>query len=132
MTTDLTAERVAPARHPWFYLSIAIVSEVIGTTSLRGALDYPWLYAVMAVAFLIAFYGLARTLSAGMGIGVAYGIWGAAGVALTAVLGYVFFGETLNLTMITGIGLVILGVMCVEFGKYVHTKTPAPSVEQEQ
>src|SRR5699024_11386791 len=34
-----------------------------------------------------------RALKAGLGLGVAYGIWGAMGVALTALFGAVLFGE---------------------------------------
>lgn len=51
-----------------------------------------------------------------MAIGVAYGIWGAVGVALTAVLGAVVFGETLSLTSAVGIGVIIVGVLVVETG----------------
>ena len=41
---------------------------------------------------------LGLTLREGMAIGVAYGIWGAVGVALTAVLGADDFGETFGST----------------------------------
>lgn len=51
-----------------------------------------------------------------MPLGVAYGIWGASGVALTAIMSTLLFGEPLTAPMIIGIGLVIAGVMCVEMG----------------
>ncbi|EYT56434.1 hypothetical protein H489_0117955, partial [Curtobacterium flaccumfaciens UCD-AKU] len=47
---------------------------------------------------------------------VAYGIWGASGVALTAVLAAVLFGQALTLTMIVGIALIAVGVLLVEIG----------------
>lgn len=53
----------------------------------------------------------ARELPAG-----AYGIWAAAGVALTALLGKVVFGEALNRTMLLGIGLIVVGVLLIELG----------------
>jgi small multidrug resistance pump len=55
-------------------------------------------------------------LRLGVGVGVAYGIWAAAGVALTAVLAAVIFGDPLTVVMGVGIALVIGGVFCVELG----------------
>ena len=52
----------------------------------------------------------------GMGLGVAYGIWGATGVVLTAVFATALFGDPLTATMGVGIALVIGGVLCVELG----------------
>lgn len=104
----------------WLYLSSAIGSEVTGTLSLRGALDHSWLYALVIVGFLSAFGFLTQVLRRGMSIGVAYGIWGAVGVALTAILSMVFFSEPVTPLMMLGIALIIGGVLCIEFG------TPRP------
>ena len=103
-------------RQGYLFLAIAIVTEVTGSVSLRGALDYPWLYAVVAVAFTTAFGLLTFVLRAGIGIGVAYGIWGASGVALTAVASMVIFNEPVTPVMWGGIGLIIAGVVCIELG----------------
>lgn len=98
------------------FLAIAIVTEVIGSISLKGALGHPWLYAVVAIAFLTAFALLSLVLKAGIGIGVAYGIWGASGVALTAIASMLIFDEPLTLMMWTGIALIIAGVAAIELG----------------
>ncbi|RPE73444.1 MULTISPECIES: multidrug efflux SMR transporter [unclassified Frondihabitans] len=100
----------------WLFLVIAIVSEVSASLSLKGALDHPGLYVVVAIGYLVAFAGLALVLRTGMALGVAYGIWGASGVALTALLSLVIFGEPLTLVMGIGIVVVIAGVLCVELG----------------
>jgi small multidrug resistance pump len=47
---------------------------------------------------------------------VAYGVWGATGVALVAVLGYVIFREALSAGDIIGIAAIIAGVALVESG----------------
>src|SRR5690625_7565355 len=49
-----------------------------------------------------------------MGLGVAYGIWGASGVTLTAVLAAFLFGEDLNAVMGLGVALVAAGVFLVQ------------------
>lgn len=98
------------------FLGIAIATEVAGSLSLRGALDHPWLYAVVVVAFVTAFGLLSFVLKSGIGIGVAYGIWGASGVALTAIASMIIFDEPISLMMWAGIGLIIAGVVCIELG----------------
>lgn len=57
---------------------------------------------------------LAVALTLGLPIGVAYGIWAATGVALTAILGRVLFREPLTALMLGGIALIIAGVFFVE------------------
>jgi small multidrug resistance pump len=101
----------------WLYLAIAILSEVSGTLSLRIAANgqKSW-YAAVAAGYAVAFVFLSLTLAQGIGLGVAYGIWAAAGVALTAIASRVFFKESLNLVMTLGIGLVIVGVLLIETG----------------
>lgn len=100
----------------WLFLPAAIVLEVAGSLSLKGALDAPALYAVVATGYLGAFAFLALTLRAGLPLGVAYGIWGAVGVALTATLSARIFDEPLTPLMGIGIAVIIAGVLCVEFG----------------
>ncbi|MBB1020169.1 QacE family quaternary ammonium compound efflux SMR transporter, partial [Dietzia sp. E1] len=53
---------------------------------------------------------------AGLPLGVAYGIWGATGVALTAGLSALIFAEPLTPLMVAGIAVIIAGVLCVELG----------------
>jgi len=100
----------------WGYLAGAIVAEVGGSLSLKAALELPALFAVTALGYIVAFGLLARALRAGMALGVGYGIWGACGVALTALFSHLLFGEPLTGLMALGIGLVIAGVLCVELG----------------
>lgn len=51
-----------------------------------------------------------------MPLGIADGIWGANGVALTAVTSSIIFNEALTSTMLAGIALIIAGVLTVELG----------------
>ena len=86
------------------------------TLALKRALDHPALYAAVATGYVAAFVLLTLTLKQGLGIGVAYGIWAACGVALTAVASKVFFDEPLTTIMMTGMALIIAGVLLVELG----------------
>ncbi|AYG03790.1 DMT family transporter [Gryllotalpicola protaetiae] len=100
----------------WLLLAGAIVSEVSGSLSLEGAIRHPWLYAVVAVGYLLSFWLFGRVLRAGMPVGVGYAIWGAIGVALTAVFSAVLFDEQLTLLTIAGMVVVIGGVVLVNLG----------------
>lgn len=109
----------------WMLLSGAIIAEVFGTLSLRAAVEHPGWTAVVVAAYLAAFGLLGLALRTGMPIGVAYGIWGAAGVALVAILGAVVFDEALSAQAIIGIVVIIAGVFIVETGSRTHSAPPS-------
>lgn len=100
----------------------AIVSEVTGSLSLKAALTSPIWYLLVGVGFLSAFVWLSFALHAQMPLGVAYGIWGASGVALTAIMSALLFNELLTPLMLAGIGLIMLGVLTIEVGSYQAAK----------
>ena len=59
-----------------------------------------------------------------MPVGVAYGIWSASGVALTAVLAALVFRDPLTVRIGLGIAAVIGGVLLVELGSHSATRPP--------
>ena len=102
----------------WLFLIGAIIFEVAATMSLRASEGFrqkKWIPAVVA-GYLLAFVMLGLTLNANMALGVAYGIWAASGVALTAVLAHLIFHQPLTRTMALGILLIAAGVLVVELG----------------
>lgn len=108
----------------WQLLTASIVAEVTATLSLRASVDHPGWIALVVVGYLTAFWLLGMTLRAGASIGVAYGIWGASGVALVALFGAVLFGESLTLIQIIGIGVIVVGVALVELGSHDGPSKP--------
>lgn len=103
----------------------AIVAEVTGTMLLRASVDHSAWAVGVVIAYIGAFVLLGLTLRRGMPVGIAYGIWGAVGVALTALLGAVLFDETLGVRGILGIGVIVVGVLVVETGGPVE-RSSAP------
>lgn len=106
----------------WLFLAGAILSEVTAALSLKAALENPVFYVIIAIGYLTAFALLAQVLRLGMSLGVAYGIWAASGVALTAVGSLIVFGEPITLLMGIGIVVIIAGVLCVELGAQAAIK----------
>lgn len=103
----------------YLLLAIAIAGEVAGTVSLKLSEGFSKLVPslVVVAGYGLAFVMLAQVLKAGIPVGVAYAMWSAAGVALVATIGAVFLGESLNLPMIGGLGLIIAGVVLLELGR---------------
>ena len=100
----------------WLTLAGAILVEVCATLSLRASDGFRkkiWI-APMAIGYLVSFTLLSVTLSLGMPVGIAYGVWSAAGVALIAVIARALFSEPLTPLMVAGIGLIIAGVLTIE------------------
>ena len=102
----------------WALLAGAISTEVVATLSLRASQDHSaWLVLVVA-GYVGSFILLTMVLRAGVPVGVAYGIWGALGTAVTAVLAAVLFGDPFTWPIVAGIVLIIAGVLLVEFGSH--------------
>lgn len=100
----------------WALLLGAIAAEVAGTLSLRASQDHLAWLAVVVAGYTTTFFLLSRVLRAGMPVGVAYGIWGALGTAVTAAGGAVLFGDPFTAAVVAGIALIIGGVLLVQLG----------------
>ncbi|MGU3652083.1 DMT family transporter [Mycolicibacterium sp. A43C] len=106
----------------WLALAGAIGTEVLATLSLRASDGFRrrrWIVPV-AAGYLLSFYLLWVSLSLGMPVGVAYGIWTACGVALVAVAARVLFRDPLTWRMVAGIALIIAGVLTIEMAGVAH------------
>lgn len=100
----------------WLMLAGAIVTEVSATLSLKAALHQPAWYLVVVIGYASALMLIAGAMQRGLPLGVAYGIWAALGVAVTALGSHLIFGEALTPLMLLGLGLIIVGVLCIELG----------------
>jgi small multidrug resistance pump len=106
----------------WWALAGAILIEVFATLSLRASDGFrrkAWIVPVVA-GYLVSFYLLWFSLSLGMPVGIAYGIWTACGVALVAVVARFLFREPLTWVMTLGIALIVAGVVTIEMAGAVH------------
>ncbi|MDB5989104.1 MAG: QacE family quaternary ammonium compound efflux transporter [Herbaspirillum sp.] len=100
--------------HPYFYLAIAIASEVIATSALRAADGFTRLLpSILVVAgYALAFFFLALTLKT-IPVGIAYAIWAGIGIVLISLAAYFLYGQTLDAPALIGIGLIVAGVVVI-------------------
>ena len=98
----------------YFYLVVAIVSEVAATTALKSAEGFTRLWPSMVIVFWysLAFYFLSLCLQR-VSIGVAYAIWAGVGIVLVAILGVVVHGQRLDLPAVVGLLFIVVGVVVI-------------------
>ncbi|MGE3976455.1 MAG: multidrug efflux SMR transporter [Nitrospira sp.] len=96
----------------WVFLAVAIVSEVIGTSTLKASEGFTrlWPSVVVVAGYASAFYFLSLTLKT-IPVGVAYAIWSGAGVALIAMIAWVLYDQALDLLGMIGMSLIIAGIV---------------------
>jgi small multidrug resistance pump len=100
----------------WLTLAGGILLEVVSTLGMRASDGFRkkvWI-APVVMGYVASFALISWTLSLGMPVGIAYGVWSACGVALVALLAKVLFGEPLTPMMMGGIALIIAGVLTIE------------------
>lgn len=102
----------------YLLLAGAILSEVTATIALRLSDGFTRLVPSVVVVggYILAFGLLGAVLKRGLGLGLAYALWAACGVALVAVIGALAFGDGLTWVQIVGVALVIAGVVALELG----------------
>ncbi len=105
----------------WLLLCLAIVLEVCGTTFLRisEGLTRPWPSLAVAVCYLSSLAALAFVLKR-IEVGVAYAIWSGLGTALIAAIGVVLFKEGISTVKLTGVALIIAGVVLLNLYGGTH------------
>ena len=96
----------------WIYLILAIISEVIATSSLKSTEGFTklWPSIIVLLGYSAAFYFLSLTLDT-IPIGVVYAIWSGVGIAAIAVVSVLFFDQKLDTASYIGMGLIIAGVV---------------------
>lgn len=103
------------------WLTIAIVAEVIATTSLKLSEGFSRLWPSVATVlfYAVAFYCLSLTMRT-IPTGVIYAIWSGAGIVLIGTVGWLFLGQKLDWPALAGMALIILGVLVINmFSKSV-------------
>jgi small multidrug resistance pump len=97
----------------FYYLSLAILFEVAGTISLKLSNGYTKIFPtiVMALSYAICFFFLSKCLNEFNSIGFVYAIWSGVGIVLISLLGVFFFNNTVDISGILGLSLIIAGAI---------------------
>jgi len=105
----------------YLILGLAIVAEVIATSSLKSSEGFTrlWPSVVTLLGYTIAIFLLSLTLKT-LPTGIAYAIWSGVGIVLVSAIGWFGYGQKLDTPAVVGLGLIIAGVIVVNvFSKSV-------------
>ena len=98
----------------YLFLVGAIVCEVCGTMLLPVTQNFTKIIPTvfLGVFYLSAFYLLTFVVDK-IPIAIVYGTWSGLGIFTIAILGYIFFKQTLSWQALLGLFLIIVGVAIV-------------------
>ena len=96
----------------WIILFVAIVAEIIATSALKSSEGFTKLLPsiVVVIGYVAAFYCLSLTLKT-IPVGISYAIWSGAGIVLISTIGWILFGQKLDVWGVIGIAFIISGVL---------------------
>ena len=99
---------------PWAYLSVAILAEVVATSSLKASDGFSKLLpsVVVVLGYGVAFWFLALSLR-NIPVGIAYAVWSGAGIVLISLIGWAVFEQSLDAAALIGMGLIVAGVLVI-------------------
>lgn len=96
----------------WLVLSLAILLEVAGTTSMRLSEGFTRLTpSVLIFVFYAGSFALNTMVIRVLGLSVVYGVWSGVGTVLTAMIGIWYFKEPATAVKMVSIGLIVIGVL---------------------
>ncbi len=100
----------------YFYLLLAIIGEVVGTTYLKSTNNFsellPSTYVV--IGYTTAFYFMMLAMKT-IPIAITYSIWAGVGISAITILGALKYKEIPDLMALLGLGLIIIGVIILVF-----------------
>ena len=98
----------------YIFLVGAIFCEVAGTMLLPASQNFTKLLPTVALSvfYLTAFYLLTFVVNK-LPIAIVYATWSGLGIFTIAILGYIFFKQTLAWQAIVGLFLIVVGVVLV-------------------
>ena len=98
----------------YLFLIGAIFFEVAGTMLLPVSQNFTKIIPTVALSifYLSAFYLLTFVVNK-LPIAIVYATWSGLGIFTIAILGYVFFKQTLSWPAILGLFLIVVGVILV-------------------
>jgi len=98
----------------YLILTVAIFCEVGGTMLLPVSQNFTKIIPTftLAVLYLLSFYLITFVVNK-IPIAIVYATWSGLGVFTVAILGYVFFKQTLSWPAVLGLFLIVIGVVMV-------------------
>ncbi|OIV46073.1 QacE family quaternary ammonium compound efflux SMR transporter [Sodalis sp. TME1] len=98
----------------YLYLFVAIIAEVIATSSIKASAGFSKLVPslLVIIGYAISFTLLSLVLKT-VPVGIAYASWCGLGIVFVAIVSYFLYGQKLDAVAICGIAMIIAGVLII-------------------
>ncbi len=95
-------------------LLIAIAFETIATSALNASQQFTRLVpsTLVVLGYGASFWFMALALKT-MPVGIVYALWSGLGIVFIAIIGYVVFGQRLDLPAMLGLALILAGILII-------------------
>lgn len=105
----------------YLLLAGAVGCEVFGTTMMKVSNGFSQVLPTVAcvAGYVACFWLLGKALTS-IDLSIAYAMWAALGIVLTTVISVAAFGESLNVPMVLGMALIVVGVVVVNVFGAAH------------
>ncbi|GAB1440388.1 hypothetical protein MASR2M36_31710 [Providencia sp.] len=116
----------------WIFLVLAIITEVIGTLSMKHAsVSGDFTGMVVMYVMIATSYVLLAVAVKKVALGVAYALWEGIGILFITTFSVMWFDETLSPMKIGGLVLLITGIGLIKSGtKKATVRQSAQKVKQ--
>ena len=111
----------------WMFLGLAIITEVIGTLSMKyasvsgGSAGMIVMYIMIASSYILLSMAVKK-----VALGVAYALWEGIGILIITTFSVMWFHESLSPLKLGGLALLIAVITLIKYGtKKVQKKQPA-------
>jgi small multidrug resistance pump len=100
----------------WVLLIVAILLEIAGTTNMKLSEGFSRPVPSILVLFFYTLSIIALTFAVNrLDVSVAYAVWSGMGTALVAIVALWFFQESVTITKVVALALIIVGVVMLHF-----------------
>lgn len=95
-------------------LIFAIIAETVATSALKASEQFTKTgpAIVVVIGYGISFYLLSYAVRF-MPIGIVYAIWSGLGIVLVAMIGWLYFKQSLDIAAIIGLSLILGGIVII-------------------
>lgn len=103
----------------WFCLLLAIITEIIGTLSMKwssvsgGYVGFVIMLIMIALSYIFLSISVKK-----IALGVAYALWEGIGILFITAFSVIFFEEPLSLLKVAGLATLIIGIVLIKSGSY--------------
>ena len=109
--------------HAYIFLVIAIIFELISTSSLKDTYGFTRLYPsiIVVVALCICLFLMSHSMKF-IPVGIVYASWAGLGIVAITIIAVIKYNQMPNIPTMIGIALIVIGVVVVNLMNDIDVK----------